>query len=301
MFRESLRKTVRVSPVLLSLLIAGVFAQSGLAESADASLKEQGAQYCQAFAKGDVDKLLSFWDDAAIYVDQFGNIYKSKNEIKKQYESFFNKYGIQPLEINPDSVSFPREDLAIETGISRLTNSSAPSATARYLATHIKRDGKWLVQSVSESPYKAESNGEYLKPLNWLLGSWKASNSAGGSLDLSLTWANNNVIAREASVTNKDGSKMKQTEYIYWNPQNQQISSWQFDANGGTSHAWWERNADSWVVHANSVQADGSRARADYVLKPDGNDSFTWQSKNRNLAGVDLPDTDQVKVTRVKS
>lgn len=265
------------------------------------SLKVQGAEYARAFAKADVNTLANFWDDSAVYADQFGNVYHSKAEIKKQYEGFFNKYGAQPIQISVESISFPSNDVAIETGVTRLENSSAPDATTHYLATHVKRDGKWLMQSVSETPFKAASNGEYLKPLDWLLGRWKASNSQGASLELKLSWVNKNVIAREANVTTKDGHKISHTEYIYWNPQAERVCSWQYDADGGTSQSWWERNGDAWIVHSNSMQADGSPARADYILKPADQDSFNWQSTHRSLAGEDLPDTELIKVTRVKS
>lgn len=267
----------------------------------ESTLKSTGSQYIQAFASGDIDKLLSYWDDKAVFADQFGNVYRNKEEIRKQYQSFFSKYGGQPIEINVESITFPTDDVAIETGVSRLSRASSPTAMAHYVATHVKRDGKWLMETVSETPFKASNNGEYLKPLNWLLGSWKASNPNGSSLEVNLSWVNKNVISRESKIVKSDGSKITQTEYIFWNPESECISSWQFDANGGTSHSWWEGSGDEWIVHASSLQADGSQARADYVIKQSGDDSFNWQSKNRNLAGVDLPDTEVIKVTRVKS
>lgn len=286
---------------LLAVSLPAFANQTSSSHGADEeSLKTGGIQYKQAFASGDIDKLLSFWDESAVYADQFGNIYRNKNEIKEQIQSFFDKYGPQPLEINVETITFPTDNVAIETGVTRLSNSTAPSAAAHYVATHVKRDGKWLMESVNETPYKAANNGDYLKPLSWLIGSWKAAHPNGTNLEISLTWANKNVIKRESQIVTKDGGKISQTEYIFWNPEGECISSWQFDANGGTSHSWWEKSGDSWVVHASSLQADGSQSRADYFLQQAGNDSFNWQSKNRNLAGETLPDTDVVKVSRVK-
>jgi uncharacterized protein (TIGR02246 family) len=275
------------------------FAGSGHA-SDEAVLRAAAAEYAQSFAAAAVDKLAGLWADAAILIDQSGHVFRGKEEIKNQYAAFFARYGAQPLEISVESIDFPGNDTAIETGISRLKNSSSPLATARYLALHVKRDGKWLMESVTESPYAAATNGEYLKPLSWLAGNWKAEGTA-GAVKVCIDWANKNVMSINVEATAKDAAKSSHSEFIYWNPQTKRINSFQFDAEGGTSKKCWEEAGDNWIVHASSIQADGSESKADYLIKKIDSDSFTWQSKRRSLSGVDLPDTGELKITRVKS
>lgn len=302
MRKQNAQSALLVSLAMVSLCHVSVFAESKNHDADQSSLKAGSNVYIDAFANADVNKLLSMWEDYAVYTDQFGNVYRNKAELKAQYEQFFQKYGGQAMQINLETLAFPTDNTAIETGTSRLLKSNEPAASARYVAAHVKKNGKWLLESVSETPLKAASNGEYLKPLEWLLGTWKASNSeAGTSIDVNLSWANPNVISRQSTITKKDGSKVNQTEFIFWNPETECISSWQFDANGGTSHSWWEQAGDTWIIHASSVQADGSPSRADYYLSADGANSFSWQSKNRSLAGVSLPDTELIKVSKVKS
>lgn len=302
-----MRKQKAQSAVLIFLALSAFCSNPVIAEGKNhdvdvSSLKASSNVYIDAFANGDVEKLLSMWEDNAVYTDQFGNVYRNKSELKGQYEQFFQQYGGQALQIDLQSIAFPTDNTAIETGTSRLVNSADPAASAKYVATHVKKNGNWLLESVSETPLKAASNGEYLKPLQWLLGTWKANNpDSGTSLEVNLSWANPNVISRQSTITKKDGGKISQTEFIFWNPETECISSWQFDANGGTSRSWWEKSGDTWIIHASSIQADGLPSRADYILHADGADSFSWQSKNRALAGVALPDTALIKVTKVKS
>ncbi|MBX9687927.1 MAG: SgcJ/EcaC family oxidoreductase [Candidatus Obscuribacterales bacterium] len=264
----------------------------------EAELRAQAASYARAFSAGDLDRLLSFFDEQAIVVDLFGNLSRGKEAIKQQYKEFFARAGKQALEVSVESIKFPTDDTAIEEGYTRLSNSSSDSAMAHYVAVHFKRNGRWYTSTVTESPYRATTNGEYLKPLSWLVGNWKAD-TARGTMRIKAYWANKNVICLEFSDSALPDSAL-QTEYIYWNPATHLVSSWQFDSSGGVSRSYWERRADDWLLHADSLQADGALSKALNILHPIDTDSFSWQSKKRQLGNIDLPDTEPVKVVRVK-
>ena len=306
MIHRSMRQIFRliargaVLALVPAVIIPSAFG-AGSGHSADESaIRAQALDYARAFGAASADSLAGLWAESAVFVDQNGNIYHGRSEIKKQYVDFFNRCGGQPLEIMVESIIFPSDDIAIEEGVSRLKNSSSPSALAHYVATHVKRDGKWLMESVSESPFRAASNGEYLKPLAWIVGSWKVE-GAESNCQINSEWANKNVISLKVDSGPKNGVRSGHSEFIYWDPQTGCISSFQFDADGGISRKRWERAGESWIVHASSVQSDGSRSRADYIIKQIDNDSFSWQSKQRNLSGAALPDTEPIKVRRVKS
>ncbi len=287
---------------LLVLLITSLSANAANPSNhaADVSeIKAQVAAYTQAFAAGDSGKLSNMWADNAVFMDQFGNIYRGRDAIRKQYASFFDKYGGQAIEIKVEEISFPTDDTAIEVGVSRLSKFSSANSRARYVATHIKRDGKWAMQSVSESNYKTSNNGEFLEPLAWLQGSWKAEGPQ-GVLRFKSKWANKNVLSNEFELQAKDGRRSSQTEYIYWNPIVGQICSWQFDSSGATSKSRWEQQGQDWILHSISMEPDGAISRADYKMKFVDCDNFLWQSKKRSVDGIALPDTEAIKVTRDK-
>lgn len=263
----------------------------------EAAIRQQAQEYARLFAAAETDKLSALWDDNAVFVDQFGNSFKGKSAIRNQYLEFFSRNAKQPLEISVKSIEFPAENMAIEQGTSRL---SGASAITEYIATHAKKNGKWLIETVTETPDHAKSNSEYLKPISWLSGEWKAEGNT--DLIVKFDWVNENILSCKTDAKVAGASKQSHNEFIYWNPLMSCINSWQFDSEGGVARKWWEKSSNAWVIHAVAIQADGTLGRADYIVtQQDNNDSFVWQSCKRSLAGVDLPDTKKMKFNKVKS
>ena len=266
----------------------------------ETEIRAQASAYSAAFADAAVDKLMAMWTDSAIFVDEDGDIYRGRSEIKKAYDDFFAHNGNRQLDVVVESVTFPADNVAVEEGITRPKSDSGAASATRYVVTHIKSRAKWLMESVSESPYHPASLGEFLKPLSWLIGNWQVD-GPNGSLKFKAEWANKNVIALNVEAKAKDQpEKSVQSEFIYWNPVDKSICSWQFNASGETSRKWWQPVADSWIIHANSTQADGTEGGAIYRFRQIDKDKFAWQSKRRRLGSTELPDTEEITVTRVK-
>lgn len=264
-------------------------------------IRKQAKDYAQAFSKADIKTLASMWADDASYTDASGNLLSGRTAITKQMSAFFQANGKQPLEIIVDSISFPAGDVAIEHGLTRLTNFQFPQNTQRYNAVHVKKNNQWQMVNVTETPYRVLNNSEYLQDLSWLVGTWSAK-GPGGALTLKANWVgNNNIIALNLETRTNDGSKTSQTQYIFWNPIKGKIYSWQYDWTGGYGKSWWEKAGDNWVAHARSIEADGIKASAKYVIHRIDNDTFSWQSINRHLAGRSLADTKQITLKREKA
>ena len=94
-----------------------------------------------------------------------------------------------------------------------------PTETA-YVATHVKRDGKWKMQSVREAgPAEAPpSHYEQLKELEWLIGDW-VDDQGGAQVTTRGEWtANRNFISRSFTVAIEDRIDMSGTQVIGWDP-----------------------------------------------------------------------------------
>ena len=264
----------------------------------DQAIRAQSAEYAKAFANGDVSALARMWAEDAVFTDEAGTVYRGREAIRHQMADFFKRSGKQPLEVTVESVEFPSDTTAIEHGITCLVAAEPPDNMQKYTAVHVKRDGKWQMVSVTESPYIPQSSAEYLKSLNWLIGSWNAEGPA-GKLHLKLDWvANGNIVCASFETDEKDGAKTSQTEYIYWNPRRNLVCSWQFDWTGGYGNAWWEKSGDNWICHARAVLSDGRLARANYLIQRVDDNTFSWQSTDRQLSGQRLPDTNRLLVKR---
>jgi hypothetical protein len=71
-----------------------------------------------------------------------------------------------------------------------------------------------------------------------------------------------------------------------------------FDSDGGFGEGVWTRRGDRWEVKLRQVLADGRTASSTNIYAPRDEDSFTWQSINREIDGERLPDVAPVTVVR---
>ena len=195
---------------------------------------------------------------------------------------------------------FPTPDTAIEDGNSLVIapDGTAPSR-ARYTNVMVRKDGKWLLESVREAAYAPPSNYESLRGLEWVIGEW-VDNSAGGVVGrVSFEWGpGQNFIVATRTVEHKDSTLQNGTQWIGWDAAAKQIRSWNFEADGGFDESTWTKDDGKWTIKTNSTLADGSKVTAtNIVTKVDAN-TITWQSKDQTVNGKPMPDTKEVKMKR---
>lgn len=266
-----------------------------------AIIRAQAGEYCKAFASGDVDALASMWSEDAVFTDQSGVRYCGRNAISGQMSSFFKKYGKQQLVLQIDSLEFPADNLAIENGTSHVGSKESPAGYATYTAVHVKRDGKWVMVNVSESPkvHISTLNQSSINDLSWLIGAWKVEGPR-GELLIKADWvAGKKVIRFEFEVQTKDGEKSTQTQFVYFDPLFKRIRSWQYDWEGGYGESRWFKSGDDWTAMSYSVQSDGSAGSAKYLLKKIDANTFSWQSTSRRILGRNMPDTAVLTAKRI--
>ncbi len=122
------------------------------------------------------------------------------------------------------------------------------------------------------------------------------------TLTLTCEWAEKrNFLNRKYSLKAADGTLRTGLQIIAWDPILGKIRSWVFDADGGFGSEIWTRDGKRWVQEATAVTRDGGQTASTNVLTQLDHDNFTWQSVERSLNQVRLPDTALVKVSRVKS
>lgn len=267
------------------------------------SIREQAAEYARAFAVSDVPALSQMWADDAVFTDQFGRVLTGRAAIADQIGSFFKAYGSQPMEVKIDSIEFPAENLAIERGVSHVGNTTNPVSFSTYTAVHVKRDGKWQMVNVSESPKfdRAAARGPQVSDLSWLIGSWNVEGPR-GNLQIKADWvAGKKIIRCDFNATNKDGEKSTQTQFIFYDPLFKRIRSWQYDWSGGYGESRWFNSGNDWTAEGCSVQSDGSTGSARYLIKKVDENTFSWQSTSRRLLGRQLPDTPVLTAKRTGS
>ena len=89
-------------------------------------------------------------------------------------------------------------------------------------------------------------------------------------------------------------------QIVGWDPAAKQIRSWVFDSDGGFGEGKWTKKDQRWYIQATGTLPDGSKTSAVNIITYVDENTFTWQSVNREAGGEILPNVDEVVVGRVQ-
>jgi hypothetical protein len=184
--------------------------------------------------------------------------------------------------------------------VATVIQPDAEPAKSNYSAVYVRRDGKWLIDRVSEEEElpTAPSHYEQLKDLEWLVGNW-VDHGGGEVITTECKWTRNqNFLVRSFTASIEGHVDITGMQFVGWDPARKQIRSWVFDSDGGLAEGVWTRNDGRWLVKTNATLPDGKTASSTSVLRPLGEHTFGWQKVNRVVAGEILPNVDEVVIVR---
>jgi uncharacterized protein (TIGR02246 family) len=288
---------------LLVFLSAGLsslcFAQDSPEQAAIAA---NDRAYEAAYAKGDVKAMSDFFADDAQYTADDGSTYDGRAAIEQSIKKTFEGNKGAKLAINLDSVRLLSPEVLMEKGSTTVTGKNGEIGGAQYAAIYVKKDGKWKISQLIETPLGDPSPHDQLSQLSWLIGNWEESDK---SDDLSVSsqylWAKSgNFITRNVTVKRAGDTTMEGWQVIGWDPVENCIRSWTFDDEGGFSEGRWSREGERWLLRDKGVTPDGDRTTADNTFTRISNDRFTWESNNRTLNGDPQPGIARIEINRVK-
>lgn len=300
-----MRKLLSI-PVILGLGLCAVY----LARAADPkdnpaeqkAIEKRAEEFTAAFDKGDAEAVAGFWTPDGDYVDMAGETLKGRKAIaaafSKQFEA--NKGG--KLQIHPTSLRIVKPDLAIEDGVTEvLSPDNAPPTAARYTIVHVKVDGQWYLSSVRDAVAASSPNAPHLQPIEWLLGNWTEEGAKGDQLEVAYSWAESqNFIVSSYAFTSKGVPLSGGTQWIGWDAAAKQLRSWTFESSGGLGQGVWSNAGDKWTIKFEMILPDGKKLTASNTITKVDADHATWQSTGRTMDGQALPDSDVIKLKRVK-
>ncbi|HVX61455.1 MAG TPA: SgcJ/EcaC family oxidoreductase [Pirellulales bacterium] len=292
-----------------SLGAAAVFTLIGVRLFADEPLEAvdvkqieaEAAAYVAAFNAKDAAALSRHWSETGVYVRPADGVrLVGRKAIEEDFRLAFAERPDAVLSVKVDAIRFVTADVAIEEGIAAVASPGEPAARSGYAAVHVKRDGEWQIDSIRETDLPAEeaAAGDHLAELGWLIGDW-IDDSKTAVVETSVTWTKNSTFLSYAfKVSAGEQNELEGTQVLGWDPVQKTIRSWMFDSDGGFGEGVWTRRGDRWEVKLRQVLADGRTASSTNIYAPRDEDSFTWQSINREIDGERLPDVAPVTVVR---
>ena len=259
-------KTAR--PALFGLLLADLplYARARAAGGPPVDEKPiRGAveAFAQAFGKGDAKALAGLFTEDGEAVDPDGESIQGREALEGHYAGRFADAPGGRIEPGVESIKSLAPGVATVAGRSRvLASDGSEAGAARFSATFVERDGKWLVASLRELPDKAAGNYERLKELEWMVGQW-VEETEEAVVVTSVAWSENkSYLLRTFDIRVKGKPALTGTQRIGWDPLTRQIKSWVFDDQGGYGDGLLSRAATRRVVKANGVRPgrpDGDR------------------------------------------
>jgi uncharacterized protein (TIGR02246 family) len=282
----------------ISIAIADSTPAAAANSDDDRAIRQQAGDYAKAYAARDAKTLAAMWTEDGSFVDSLGQSHHGRSAIEEFFQEGFKQRNSQTLDIVIDSIKFPAPGVAIEEGTTRIASGQGLGSMGRYLVVHSKVDGKWLMSSCEETDCSARSISEYLKELDWLVGSWSVKEQPQAA-HLKVNWSKNKtfLICRYISPKGTD-SDVEEVQIIGWDPQNSQIVVWHFGSAGGFGCGKMTFDGKEWIERASATEPDGTSGRARYKITRVDDNSFTWQSSNRTLEGKALPDASPLTIVR---
>lgn len=280
---------VAVGTVVVSNCIA---AENDETKAAD--VKQRTVALTKALAKGEAATVANFWTDQGEYTSEAGTI-RGKKEIEAAYEDFFETRPNLKVTVETHDVRFLASNTAVAEGRFRIKTQDNGTKSTDFSILYVEDEDQWSIALFRES-----SAVPTLEELAWLVGQWQAEGN-GSSVTSTYQWDKSKSFLKMEYKTESDDGGETGSQMIGTDPVTGQPRSWLFAGGGGFGEGVWTKDGKRWVVHTSSQLPDGSESSATNILTPIDQDSFSWQSTNRRVAGELLPDTDVVTVKRVGS
>ena len=264
-----------------------------------AAIRAASRKFVVAFNKGDAKAVALLWTNDGDYIDETGQRFVGRKAIELEYANFFTENPGVKIRVISDSVRLLNDTSALEDGHSILDPPPAGAPViGKYMAVHVKVDGKWLMSTVRDSRVEIPSTYRNVADLEWLIGTWTAEEQ-GVKMKSVCRWiANKSFIQRNYKVTRTDSTTTSGTQLIGWNPENGHVQSWNFSSDGGHAVGIWSPIEGGWAAEMHGVTGNGMLTTAVNRLKRLDENAYVWQSVERTAGGSPLPDLDEVVIKR---
>ena len=295
-------KTFLVPAVIIALVKASSAQTAPETPPEKTAILANDRAFEAAYEKGDVKGLAAFFAENAEYTTAEGETLVGSAAIEESMRVAFKEGKGSKLTINVDSVQVLTPDVVVEKGSSTVTAKDGDTNGVLYTAIHVKKEGKWKISQLIETPLPAVTPRERLKEVSWLVGSWQdVDKSTALTVKSDFVWANGgNFIVRNVGVKDAGEAVLEGWQIIGWDPVEERIRSWTFDSEGGFAEGRWTHQGNRWLIQETGVNPDGGRTAAENTITKLSDTRFSWESGNRTLDGEPQPSVERIEVMKVK-
>ena len=257
-------------------------------------------RFNEAFNRHDAESLADHWSPDAVYLNRTtGEEVVGRSAIAEQFKALLKDQPKLKVEVNVESIQFISPTVAVEHGKTKLLAPNAEPEEIDYTAVDVKRDGKWLLDRVTDKTKEVEpSHYEQLKALEWMVGEW-TGNTDDAEVEVDCDWTKNkNFLTRAFKISIDGETSFSGMQIVGWDAAKKTIRSWTFDSKGTFAEATWQEKGDRWFLRNRGTLPDGRTATMINVMKKVDANSFTWQTVDRTAGSELLPNIDEIQLVR---
>jgi len=270
----------------------------------EAAVRASVAGYVEAFNRKDLAAVTEMWTEQAVHTDRETGVRTAgREQISLDLKTAFESRPELTLSGSIDLVRLITADVAAISGETLLSEPNSSAARSNFSAVLVRRDGKWLIDTMEETPVPTPpTSRDALRKLEWLVGEWNDASADDPDVNVSTTfhWAADEAfLLRSFAVTRQDGTLSQGTQVIGWDPRTAQIRSWTFNSDGSFGDGEWTEIDEQWSIKSSQTLADGRAASGTYLLKRVDDNSLTLQLVGHEIEGEPQPATPAITVVRV--
>jgi uncharacterized protein (TIGR02246 family) len=256
--------------------------------------------YVNAFNSQDVEKVVSHWSPEGVYLDKTTGEQTAGHEaLKANLKETFAAENVPKLSLFTISLDLVSPNVALERGTATVAFSENEVIESSYIVIFTKRDGRWLIDRVTEESLIDEpTHFDELRDLEWMIGNWGFENGA-VRVDLDCQWTTKqNFLYRKFKVFEGQEVVSSGLQIIGWDAKTEQIRSWLFDSDGGVVTGVWLKHDDGWTVQSTATLSEGEVGSFTTVLRPIDDDRCGWRKINQIVDGKLLPNVEEIVLER---
>lgn len=249
-----------LATVALAIICTVSSASAGDQEQAKAAIAKGGESYAKAFADADAKALAAAYAVDAEYKSLDGRIVRGREALEAFFRGFFSDGRKRQLLVESESLTFPAPGVAVERGVTTLTDEKAKTAAqARFTSVLVEKDGQWLLASVEETPHAGGDPSGELAPLAPLLGEWSADLGGGREVRVAAgPSASGSFLVIERAILDGGAPVSGSIEWVGWDPVKKVLRSWSFESDGGFSESEWKADGNALVVATKATLREGA-------------------------------------------
>jgi uncharacterized protein (TIGR02246 family) len=264
------------------------------------AIEQAIATYVAAFNKKDAAAVALCWAENGVHcVQETGNRTEGRDAIQTDFTTVFKDQPDAALAVTLSNVRMISGDVASAEGVARVAVGGEVNDTA-FTAIFKQTEGKWLIDSVHEATLPPPpAAGDYLQQLDWMIGKW-VDDTEDVRVETTVRWADSGSFLIRAYTVHDDGQLQQQgTQIIGWDPKQETIRSWLFDADGSFGEGTWTKTDAGWAITGTLTRSDGKVATATQTISVEDENTLIVKREKVEIDGEAQPESEPVRMIRI--